>query len=212
MTILTGVDKWIVEFDRALRVITHDLKPSTRPSPAESMEEAPLSREEKKLIAGLMRVNHAGEVCAQALYQGQALTAKLDQVRDQMEQAAIEEWDHLAWCEQRLTEVGSHTSYLNPLWYFGSLTIGAVAGWIGDRWSLAFVSETENQVIQHLENHLDQLPAEDKKSRAILNQMQIEEAHHGQLAKAAGAAEFPQWVKWLMNRVSKLMTKTTYYC
>lgn len=205
------LDLCIQEVDRALRVITGDLRLATRPSPAALISESSLSSEEQQQIAGLMRVNHAGEICAQALYQGQALTAKLTQVREQMENAAAEEWDHLAWCEARLQDVNAKPSVLNPIWFLGALSIGALAGFIGDRWSLAFVAETERQVILHLQEHLEKLPAQDAKSRAILEKMQEEEAEHGLAAKNAGAAEFPPPIQWLMNRVSKVMTTASYY-
>jgi len=208
---LSVFDKLIVEVDRALRVVTGDLSLSTRPTPAADLPEAPLTPAEQQHVGGLMRINHAGEVCAQALYQGQALTAELKEVRVQMEFAAIEEWDHLAWCEQRLMELNSHTSYLNPVWYVGAFSIGAFAGLIGDRWSLAFVAETERQVVKHLEEHQARLPAKDQRSLAILTQMQIEEEFHGQSAKEAGAAEFPRLVQWAMSKVSKIMTTTSYY-
>jgi ubiquinone biosynthesis monooxygenase Coq7 len=182
-----------------------------RNSPAEQKPTSELSDSEKKHIAGLMRINHTGEVCAQALYQGQALTAKLPDVRESMEHAAQEEIDHLAWCKKRLDELNSHTSYLNPLWYGLSFSIGAAAGLIGDKWSLGFVAATEDQVCQHLDNHLQQLPNKDEKSRAILQTMREDEAKHATTALNAGGAEFPSSVKTLMSAVAKVMTKTTYY-
>ncbi len=158
-----------------------------------------------------MRVNHAGEIAAQALYQGQALTAQLDEVRDTMQQSAQEENDHLAWCESRVHELHEQTSRLAPIWYAGSFAIGALAGIAGDRWSLGFVAETEQQVVEHLERHLDQLPAEDDKSRAIVRQMKQDEAKHGHVAIAAGAAELPEPVRKLMKLISKVMTGTAYW-
>lgn len=165
---------------------------------------------QSKHIAGLMRINHTGEVCAQALYQGQALTAKLPGVRDKMQQAANEEVDHLAWCQQRLNELDSSTSVLNPLFYAASFGIGAAAGIAGDKWSLGFVAETEKQVCRHLQSHLEQIPIQDKKSRAILDQMNEDEAKHATDALAAGGAELPPPIKAAMTLMSKVMTKTTY--
>lgn len=206
----TLVDHFITQVDQALRTLT-DTVQAERHSPAEQKPIHELKKDEKKHIAGLMRINHTGEVCAQALYQGQALTAKLPNVRSAMEHAAQEEIDHLAWCKQRLDELNSHTSYLNPLWYGLSFSIGAAAGLIGDKWSLGFVAATEDQVCQHLDSHLKQLPDQDEKSRAILEQMKEDEAKHATLALQAGGAEFPSSVKTLMSAVAKIMTKTTYY-
>ena len=158
-----------------------------------------------------MRVNHTGEVCAQALYQGQALTATLTPVKAQLEQAAQEENEHLAWCEQRLTELNSRPSLLNPVWYIGSLLIGATAGLAGDRWSLGFVAETEHQVAAHLQSHIEKLPEKDERTRAILQQMYTDEAQHAQMAEKAGAAELPNPIKKLMTKIAQLMTKTSYY-
>lgn len=205
------IEKILLEFDTALRtLITPEQRASKRQSPATRIEEAPLSPSEKRHIAGLMRVNHAGEVCAQALYQGQALTAQLPEVRSQMAEAAAEEVDHLAWCEDRLRELNSHPSVLNPLWYLGSLMIGAAAGFAGDRWSLGFVAETERQVSAHLQSHLKKIPIQDQKSKRILEQMDEDETQHAELAYNAGAAELPLPIKQLMRLVSKLMTSTAY--
>jgi ubiquinone biosynthesis monooxygenase Coq7 len=209
---LTWIDKIIGEVDNALRTLTTPKqRASDRPNPAKKIKAAPLSISEKRHVAGLMRVNHAGEVSAQALYQGQALTAKLTHVKAQMAQAAIEEIDHLAWCEERLHELDSKPSLLNPLWYSGSLLIGALAGLIGDKWSLGFVVETERQVTEHLQKHLNHLPSQDLKTKAILNKMYDDEAHHADIASQAGAAELPFVVKQLMRGVSKLLTKSSYY-
>jgi ubiquinone biosynthesis monooxygenase Coq7 len=206
------LDTLITEVDSALRTLLPPKKRiSARSSPADVLEDHPLSSADKKHIAGLMRVNHSGEVCAQALYQGQALTAQLTQVKQQMAQAAAEETDHLAWCEQRLSELGSQASLLNPIWYGGSLLIGALAGLAGDNISLGFVAETERQVTSHLQHHLQQIPTEDKKTKAILKLMQEDEEHHANLAVAAGAVELPYTMKHLMTLVSKLMTKSSYY-
>jgi ubiquinone biosynthesis monooxygenase Coq7 len=200
-----------MHMDKAVRTIFGAPPITERSNPAQAQPEAELSADQQRLIAGLMRVNHAGEVSAQALYQGQALTAKLGEVRSKMERAAMEENDHLAWCEQRLTELDSHASVFNPLWYAGSFAIGAAAGLAGDKWSLGFVVETEKQVVRHLEEHLDRLPPQDHKSRAILEQMREDEAHHATTALQAGSAELPKPVKRLMRLTSKLMTTTAYY-
>lgn len=202
----------INEADAALRTLLppKDRVP-TRASPAQNIPEPSLASSEKKQIAGLMRVNHSGEVCAQALYQGQALTAQLTHIKKQMSQAAAEETDHLAWCEQRLQELDARTSLLNPLWYFGSLLIGAMAGLAGDKVSLGFVAETERQVYQHLHDHLTRLPNEDAKTKAILELMQEDEAHHAEEAQKAGAIELPYLIKQLMSGISKVMTRSSYY-
>lgn len=209
---MNTLDTLIHEVDNALRTLfpqTHRI--STRHSPAKELPEASLTLLEKKHIAGLMRVNHAGEVCAQALYQGQALTAQLSHIKKQMSDSAAEEIDHLAWCEERLAELGSRPSRLNPLWYSGSILLGALAGLAGDRVSLGFVMETERQVSAHLQQHLQKLPAKDKKSYSILTKMKEDEEQHAHLAKEAGAIELPYVVKLLMHLVSKLMTKSSYY-
>jgi ubiquinone biosynthesis monooxygenase Coq7 len=157
-----------------------------------------------------MRVNHVGEVCAQALYQSQKLVARDPQIRAMLEHSAQEEMDHLAWCETRLKELDSHTSYLNPFWYAGSFAIGLLAGLAGDKWSLGFVAETEKQVEAHLENHLEKLPLEDQRSRAIVDQMRIDEIEHGQAALHAGGATLPEPIQKVMQAVSKVMTTTAY--
>ena len=204
-------DQLLMHMDKAVRTVFGAPPVTERSNPAQDQPEAELSANQRRLVAGLMRVNHAGEVSAQALYQGQALTAKLSEVRSKMERAALEENDHLTWCEQRLTELDSHASVLNPLWYAGSFAIGAAAGWAGDKWSLGFVVETEKQVVRHLEEHLERLPPQDHKSRAILEQMQEDEAHHATTALQAGSADLPKPVKQLMRLTSKLMTTTAYY-
>jgi len=206
------LDTIIMELDNTFRtLLPPPQRVSARKSPAQGVDESPLSLKEKKHIAGLMRVNHAGEVCAQALYQGQALTAQLDQVKEQMAQAAAEEIDHLAWCEARLSELASQPSMLNPIWYCGSLLIGALAGLAGDKVSLGFVAETERQVTSHLQLHLQALPEEDKKTKIILEKMQEDEEHHATVAMNAGAKELPYILKQLMSTVSKIMTKSSYY-
>lgn len=204
-------DKILIEFDKALTTIAGNPETTDRPTPGEDLEEGTLSEVERKQAAGLMRVNHAGEVSAQALYQGQALTARLPEVREAMEIAAREENDHLVWCQQRLDALSSHTSVLNPLWYVGSFTLGAIAGKIGDKWSLGFVAETEKQVIEHLDSHLKVISEQDRKSRAVLEQMKVDEARHGTKALEAGGAELPVPVTKLMGVVSKIMTRSSYW-
>ena len=203
-------DRLLMQADAALRTLLPFSGQPNRPTPAVLKNEAELSDSEARHVAGLMRINHTGEVCAQALYQGQALTARLPQVRQAMEQAADEEIDHLAWCEQRIRQLGSHTSVLNPIFYGLSFGIGASAGLISDRISLGFVAATEDQVCKHLDDHLGQLPAGDEKSRAILEQMREDEAQHSTAAIEAGGLRFPASVKFGMSLVSKVMTKATY--
>ncbi|MBV1881644.1 MAG: 2-polyprenyl-3-methyl-6-methoxy-1,4-benzoquinone monooxygenase [Pseudomonadales bacterium] len=206
----TFVDKLIQQAENALKTVVPNSVNSDRPSPSENKPNSRLTKHEARHVAGLMRINHTGEVCAQALYQGQALTAHLEQVRGAMEQAAKEEEDHLAWCENRLTELGSHTSYLNPLFYGLSFGMGAAAGIIGDKWSLGFVAETEHQVVRHLDSHLQEIPIRDKRSRAILEKMKEEELHHATTATDNGGEPLPQPVKKAMSIASKVMTKSTY--
>lgn len=203
-------DRIINEADKALRTIAPEAAQARRETPAAQHFETSLSSEERRHVAGLMRVNHTGEVCAQALYQGQALTARLPEVRAEMEAAAREEEDHLAWCEERVRELGSHTSVLNPLWYAMSFGIGAAAGLAGDKWSLGFVAETEKQVCEHLAGHLTRLPVQDERSRAVVAQMHHDEAEHMQMAVKAGAAELPPPVKRLMAAVAGVMTRAAY--
>ncbi len=181
--------------------------PRNRPSPAED-QGAGEEPSDKIRSAQLMRVNHAGEVCAQALYQAQAVTSRSDSVRSAMETASREENDHLSWCEERLEQLDSHTSLLNPVWYAGSFVIGSVFGLAGDRWNLGFLAETERQVVKHLESHLEKLPEDDRKSRAIVEQMRDDEDSHATQAVNAGAAELPRPVKRLMSLTSKIMTST----
>ncbi|QLC72596.1 2-polyprenyl-3-methyl-6-methoxy-1,4-benzoquinone monooxygenase [Pseudomonas sp. LPB0260] len=204
------VDRLLLQADMALRTLLPFSGQPSRPSPAIVQNEVELDAEQARHVAGLMRINHTGEVCAQALYQGQALTAKLPEVRAAMEHAADEETDHLAWCEQRIRQLGSQPSVLNPLFYGLSLGVGAVAGLISDRVSLGFVAATEDQVVKHLDEHLQQLPPEDGKSRAILEQMREDEAQHATSAVEAGGLRFPAPVKLGMTLLSKVMTKSTY--
>ncbi len=204
------IDRCIGRFDSALRTVFGKPVGTGRGSPAVSEDETPLSATDQAESINLMRVNHAGEVCAQALYQGQALVARRKDIRDKMNTASNEESDHLAWCQQRIEELGGHTSYLNPVWYAGSFVIGAATGLLGDKWSLGFLAETEAQVVKHLEGHLERLPADDTKSHAILEQMREDEAKHGTTATDAGGAELPEPVKRLMALASKIMTTTAY--
>jgi len=204
-------DQLIHGLDQALHTILGPAPEPSRPNPAAAQPEAELTAAERELAGRLMRVNHAGEISAQALYQGQALTARLPTVRDKMEQAAVEENDHLAWTEERIRELGTHTSVLAPLWYAGSFAIGALAGMAGDKWSLGFVAETEHQVIRHLDAHLARLPEQDARSRTILEQMRADEAHHATTALAAGGATLPEPIRQLMALTSKTMTTTAYW-
>lgn len=207
---LSLLDRLITEADTVLRTVTSRGHSAARPSPAEGHSDTELSDSERRHVAGLMRVNHTGEVCAQALYQGQALTAKLPTVREEMQQAAEEEVDHLVWCEQRLRELDSQPSVLNPAWYGLSFALGAVAGAIGDKVSLGFVAATEERVCRHLQDHLKSLPEDDRKSRLILQQMLEDEQRHGDNALAAGGTDFPRPVKDAMTAVSRVMTGSSY--
>lgn len=210
-THLTFLDRLIVQADRAVRTLAGagDLV-AERQTPAHLINEQEMTASEKQHAAALMRVNHSGEVCAQALYQGQALTARLPDVREEMEHAAEEEIDHLVWCQQRIDDLGSHTSYLNPVWYGLSFMIGAGAGLVSDKVSLGFVAATENQVCRHLQDHLTQLPVQDLKSRAVVEQMLEDEARHAETALSAGGYRFPFPVRQAMTLVSKAMTATSY--
>ena len=207
---MSFIDNSILNLDRALRTLVPNAAKANRPSPANAVDEAPMDEQDKRHSIGLMRINHTGEVCAQALYSGQALTAKLPSVREEMDEAAAEEIDHLVWCEQRLHELGSHTSLLNPLFFGASFAIGAGAGLISARLSLGFVAATEEQVCLHIDKHLDSLPHEDEKSKAILNQMRIDEAKHKIAALESGGLVFPETVMKTMTLISKVMTKSTY--
>lgn len=204
-------DKLIIEIDKALTTVAGQPDTTGRIMPGVSLDEAELTEVDRKQAAGLMRVNHAGEVSAQALYQGQALTARLPHVREAMEVAAQEENDHLVWCKQRLDALSSHTSVLNPVWYVGSFALGALAGKVGDKWSLGFVAETEKQVVKHIDSHLKIISQDDQKSRAVLEQMRLDEAHHGTKALEAGGTPLPEPITKAMGLVSKLMTRTSYW-
>lgn len=203
-------DGLIVELDKALRTLFARAT-TTRPMPAGDLPEAEMSAEECRRAASLMRVNHSGEVCAQALYQGQAIMSRDESTRDALDAAAREETEHLNWTESRIEELGGRKSLLNPLWYAGSLTLGMIAGRLGDRWSLGFLAETERQVESHLTDHLARLPAPDVRSRAVLEQMRNDESRHAQTARRLGAAELPAPVRAMMRVASRLMTRSAYW-
>lgn len=210
-------DRWLASLDGALRTLSGSGH-AARPNPADAALRGaaaapplPLSDDQRRLAGSLMRVNHVGEVCAQALYQAQALTSRSDELRHQMLAASREEMDHLAWTQQRLDELGARPSLLNPLWYAGAFAIGLAAGRLGDRVSLGFVVETERQVEAHLAGHLDRLPAADQRSRAIVEQMKTDERAHGDQAEQAGAMPLPAPVRWLMRRAAQVMTRTAHH-
>ena len=207
---LTGLDKILTQLDQGLRTAFSSAPLPERKSPADTIADTNLNDKDRAHTIGLMRVNHTGEVCAQALYQGQALTAKLPEVRDQMKHSAAEEIDHLAWCEERIKKLGGQTSLLNPIWYAISFGIGAGTGLINDKLSLGFVAATEDQVSAHLSKHLSDLPKEDLKSRAIVEEMLVDEQRHAQAARDAGGYEFPSPVKKLMTLASSAMTLSSY--
>lgn len=207
---LTPLDRLLASANNALRTVAAPAGRATRPYPAADVDEAELSDAERRHAAGLMRVNHAGEVAAQALYQGHATVARDRSIESQMQAAAVEEFDHLAWCEQRLTELGETPSRLGPFWYAGAYAIGAASGLLGDRWSLGFIAETERQVCEHLESHLEGLPETDQRSRAVVAQMRDEEAVHGEHAREAGAAELPAPIRGLMRLTARVMTRSAY--
>lgn len=204
-----SIDRVISELDRALRAVagvTH----AARPSPADDVPEAELVDSERKHAAALMRVNHVGEVCAQALYQGQALTARDEGMAKELQKAAREEEDHLAWSAERIRELGGRPSLLNPLWYAGSFAFGALAGALGDRWNLAFLAETERQVEEHLSGHLEALPEQDRRTLVLVEAMRADEARHRRTALRLGAAELPEPAKAVMRLASKVMTSVAY--
>jgi len=210
LPVLPPIDRLITLFDRSLRILMAPPQ-ARRASPAAGLPAPELDAAERRHAAGLMRVNHAGEVCAQALYQGQALFARDGGARAALERAAEEEWDHLAWCAERLRDLDEHPSRLDPLWYGGSLALGALAALAGDRWSLGFVVETERQVERHLESHLDRLPPQDARSRAIVVRMRDDEAAHADMALAQGAARLPAPVRGLMRLTARVMTSSAYW-
>lgn len=205
------IDRLIIEFDRGLRTLTSLDRPAQRENPANDYNGPDFSDQNREKAGRLMRVNHAGEVAAQGLYHGHALTARSEDTLQRMQQSAREEEDHLAWCEERLQELQTPRSLIGPLWYFGSYVIGATTGLFGDRWSLGFVAETEAQVEQHLNNHLGKLPEEDQKSRAILEQMKVDEQQHGEAARRLGGVELPQPIRKAMKLISKIMTTGAYW-
>ena len=204
------LDRLIAAVDEGLRVSTGKAPEPFRPNPAGDLAMAELDDDQRQHVAGLMRINHTGEVCAQALYAGQAATARDDATRESMQSAADEEIDHLSWCEDRLQELDSHPSLLNPLWYAGSFAIGAIAGLAGDDWSLGFVRETENQVEAHLADHLDRLPEGDARSQAILDQMKVDEAKHARMAEEAGARDLPEGIRKAMAFTAGIMKALAY--
>jgi ubiquinone biosynthesis monooxygenase Coq7 len=204
-----SAEKLILEFDRALRTVFSRAR-SQRPIPGAGQAEAEMSEEERAHACALMRVNHVGEICAQALYQGQALSSRDPALRDALRGAAEEETEHLAWTEQRIAELGGHKSLLNPLWYAGALSMGLLAGRFGDKWNLGFLAETERQVEAHLDGHLQQLPVQDARSREVVDQMRIDEIRHASTAVSLGAAELPDPVKAAMKIAARVMTTTAY--
>jgi ubiquinone biosynthesis monooxygenase Coq7 len=203
------IDDLIVGFDQGLRTLLAPAR-TTRPLPGKSLAEAEMGEEEKRLAAALMRVNHSGEVCAQALYQGQALTARQPEIQQALKAAASEETEHLNWCESRIHDLGGRKSLLNPAWYAGSLAIGALAGALGDKWNLGFLAETERQVARHLDGHLQRLPAGDAKSRAVVEQMKEDEVRHATTALEHGGAELPAPVKAAMKLSARVMTGVAF--
>ena len=205
------VDQIICEVDKGIKFSLHNYQKENRRYPAHGINEDNLSEIERSHSANLMRVNHSGEVAAQGLYRGQAMTAKLEGTREKMDHAAQEELDHLSWCNKRLQELNEHPSVLNPAWYALSFGMGAAAGLAGDKWSLGFVHETEEQVVRHLEGHLDDLSLNDKKTAAILEQMQVDESKHSEEALESGAENLPEGLKSVMSVIAKVMTKTSYY-
>lgn len=204
------LDQLIIAFDNSLRTVFVPAR-AARPNPASGLADADLGDPEKREAESLMRVNHVGEVCAQALYQGQALTARNPEARSALEEAAQEETDHLAWCEDRLNELGGRKSLLNPVWYAGSFALGAAAGALGDKWNLGFLAETERQVEAHLDEHLKQLPEQDARSRAIVEQMKEDEIRHAETAVHYGAAELPPPVKLAMRGMSLVMKRIAHH-
>lgn len=207
---MLNLDRLIIEFDKGLRTLCSQAH-SARAYPDDGVPDAVMDEHEKKQVAALMRVNHSGEICAQALYQGQALTARDPVVQQKLRQAAQEETEHLAWTARRVYELGGHLSFLNPFWYAGSLAIGAVAGMLGDKWNLGFLAETERRVGEHLQSHLGRLPRQDEKSRAIVRQMYEDETRHADMAASLGGAELPAMVRLAMKLNGKVMTGTAYW-
>lgn len=205
------IDRICLSVDQGLRTLTGIAQTTAAPYPANGIPEAEFDTQTRKTAAALMRVNHTGEVCAQALYHGQGLVSKDPALQQKLQHAAIEEGDHLTWCQTRIDELGGHASFLNPLWYGGSFCLGMVAGMVGDKWSLGFLAETERQVLVHLEKQLAALPSEDQRSQAILKKMETDEAKHRDEAVSLGANELPEIVKKIMRAMSKVMVKTAYW-
>ncbi len=205
-----SLDQMIIEFDLALRTVAAPGR-SSRPVPGNLLPDTSLDETQRRHIVGLMRVNHSGEVCAQALYQGQSLTSRDPDIKEALRSAAVEETDHLAWTEQRIKELGGRKSLLNPFWYAGSLSLGLIAGVLGDKWNLGFLAETERQVEAHLDSHLSALPAQDLRSKAIIDQMRLDEMQHAETAVNLGAAELPLPIKVAMRAAAKAMTKAAYH-
>ena len=209
---LTPIDNIITQFDQGLRTVFSDQLHAKRPSPARYIDkEANLTDKEREQAARLLRVDDTGEVCAQALYQGQALTTQSTHLKATLQEAADEENDHLAWCQDRLKALGAHRSYFNPIWYTGSFCMGAIAGLLGDKWSLGFLAETEQQVVRHLEDHLQRLPDGDHKSHRVLTQMREDELKHAGTAQMHGGAPLPDVIKKTMRCLSKVMTSVAYW-
>jgi ubiquinone biosynthesis monooxygenase Coq7 len=206
----TAIDRFLIGLDEAFRTINSSPARGSRPYPAEDVDETPMNEREKTHAASLMRVNHAGEVAAQGLYQGHAAVARNPNIEAQMRESANEELDHLAWCEKRIDELGASPSTLRPIWYGGAFAMGAASGIFGDKWSLGFIEETERQVSTHLSSHLDQLPENDHRSRKIVTQMRDEEEAHGAKAHAAGAAALPAPMTDAMRAIAKIMTTIAY--
>lgn len=204
------LDRFIIEFDKGLRTLFAPAQ-TLRPHPDENIAEAELTEAQRKQTLGLMRVNHCGEICAQALYQGQSLTARNPAAKEALKHAAWEEVEHLAWTERRIHELGGRPSIFNPIWYTGSLAMGVAAGMLGDKWNLGFLEETEYQVEAHLNEHLETLPPQDEKSRAIVTQMRDDEVKHAEMAHEHGAAPLPAPVKTLMHLTSQVMKKSSYW-
>ena len=207
---MINLDRYITEFDKGLRTV-FGVHPSARPMPGRDISEADLTEDERRHAAALMRVNHCGEVCAQALYQGQALASGNESLKDALDQAAREEADHLAWCERRIGELGGHRSVLNPLWYAGALTIGFVAGKFGDDWNLGFLAETEHQVEHHLLGHLHRLGEKDARTRAVVEQMKRDESGHADMALRLGGRKLPPPTRTAMRLAARVMTTTSYW-
>jgi len=205
------VDNCLMSLDQGIRTLFGVPNGNHRPNPAAELPESPMTEEKRREVIGLMRVNHAGEVSAQALYLGQALTARSPLIKHKLQGSALEENDHLAWCGERIKELGGRVSLLNPVWYVGSFTLGAMAGAFGDAWSLGFLAETEYQVSRHLSKHLRRIPAEDLKTKKILQQMQIDEEKHATLAMTHGAKELPEPIKMGMQCLSQIMTRVAYW-